>query len=163
MSGGTKSLKERLAEVESSLAEYEHSIGWVMEKERKCAYLNLTYEQIKSMTIEQAAEIACDLAIFATGLQKNLNQHIARVNWCDGNLRIVYGQECHKYPAYSYAEKQDAVIVNNEYATKLFQLKMKAQLVIDRLNYIPSKIDFIIKQLNQLQYSKGNYNREKYT
>ncbi len=160
MSGENKSLAEKVTDLEKVLEEYEDQIGLKVAG-RKTSYLNLTEEEIRGLTVDMAGEIATSLAFYSLYLQKELNKQIGRVNWCEANLRIVYGEQSNDYSSYSsYEEKKNLIIRDNEYALRLFQLRTKAQTVVDRLSYLPNKIEFIVKTLETLQRSKRKLGRD---
>ena len=47
-------------------------------------------------------------------------------------------------------------IKDNGYAKKLLEIKNKAKQVIDRLEYIPARINYMCKTLLELQQTKRN-------
>lgn len=152
-----KSLKDLITEIESACDEYEQGLGLSI-KNNNCEYLNLTQERIRSLTIEEAAEISVSLAFYGMFLQKELNRHSARANWCEANLKNILGYLAKNYQGYSYEERKSGVIKEDLLAQRLFALQNKAKFAVDRLSYLPSKVDFIAKSLHQLQESKRRYN-----
>jgi hypothetical protein len=146
-----KTLKEKLSDVEKLLDEYEKKIGLPALKdcdEIEC--LNWTLDDIKNKTSEQLYDQLFVLSSFSLNIQRVINHKTTRANWAASNLRIVFGAEAQSYPIYSYEGQKNAVIANNEYALRLHELVTNSQAVIDRLSYLPAKIDFMVKQIDSI-------------
>lgn len=152
------SVKEKLAEVELLLDEYENKSGLPKIKNvEECECLSWTLDDLKHKANEELDEATYILSQFGFNLQRLINHKLTRVNWADSNLKIVFGQEAQNYNLYSYEGSKNAVIANNEYAFALHDLRTKSQMVVDRLSYLPAKVEFMTKQIvNVLRNRREN-------
>jgi hypothetical protein len=155
------SVGERIKRLEDKWKLYEEKTVYGKHSDIN-DYLSLTRDEIESLTLEQAAELAAYFALFSIHLQKIFGKHQARINFCDANLKTLCAKEAHQYEGFQYKERCDKVISFNEYGAALFKTRNESQYVIDRLSYLPAKIEFFARTLDNLQRSRGKYS-EKFT
>lgn len=159
MSGEGKSAAAKLDELEDKLDKYEEKIGLVITP-RISKYLNIEREQMQKMSVEELEEAAFDLANYGIFFQKEYNKHMSRVNWAEANLRLVVAKEANNVKAYSPDERKAAVILSNEHAYKLEQIRVNEQACVDRLNFINRRIDLLSEQFAKIK--EGRQRRNKY-
>ncbi len=143
-------LKDRLAEVEALLDKFEEEVGLpkYIKNRVTCEYLDIL--DFKKYTEEELYSIVAKLASFGTHIQRAINRITSRLTFANNNLGVVVAQESDKYGKYAYEERKNSVIANNEYAAKLNSLWLKAQMHLDRLNYLPTRIEYQSKQIGIL-------------
>jgi len=150
---------ERLQEVESMLEEYEKSLGIDLQfQSDDTAPLNLQMSRLRKMSPEQCGEVAFSLSQKSLHLQHEINKHSQRINWAKTNIEMMIAGHIDSYGGkYTpYENRRMLAIKDNEYTSKLYQIIVKSQQVIDRLSYIPNKIAYMSKTLLELQTTKRN-------
>lgn len=156
---GNNDLKvdERLVEVEAILEEYEKSLGIEIAFESdKYNFLNITPSQLRKMSPEECGEVAFVLSQKSMHVQYEINKHSQRINWAKTNIDTMIAGSIDSYGGKftPYENRKMMAIKDNDYTSRLHQIMVKAQQVIDRLSYIPSKIAYMSKTLLELQTTK---------
>lgn len=148
-----ESIVDRLTSVERLLSEYEDKIHIskikVIEPD-----LSIGREMIMSMHPEDIQALAWQYAEYSLAIQKEINKHQSRFNWSEANLKRLLEKECQNYPGWKWEERQSNVLNENSYAQKLFDLKVKSKIAIDRLAFLPSKIQFLAELAKDISYTK---------
>ena len=154
-----RDLKSRLEEVEKVYALYEKDTLKFSVSIREVD-LDIHRETLMSMDYRDIQGLCFDWAQYNLALTKEINKHQSRYNWAHSNLERVLEKEApNDLKGFTFQEKKANVLNGNEYAQKLHKLKEKAKLVIDRLNFIPQKIEFLIKIGTDIAYTKKKYER----
>lgn len=87
-------------------------------------------------------------------LQRCLNQQQVKLKWAQSNLRVLYGRESSNYDRWSYVERQDQILANNEAALVLHKIIMNAETRIAQLDHITKYISEMGHCLKDLAKSK---------
>lgn len=159
MSGESESKKDlssKLDQVNKVLDEYEKSfkINFVNNDEID-EYLQIKKSQLEALTPIQCHEIAVCLSNHLMYLQKELNRQTAIFNWANSNLNTIIGRHLNDYDDFKYEAKVLRIISEYDTAKKLDELKQAVQLRVDTLSYLPQRIEFFIKTLNNLGNTKA--------
>lgn len=151
-----KGLNSKLDSVNRVLDEYEKSfkINFVQNDEVE-EYLQMNKAQLESLTPVQCHEIAACLSNYLMYLQKELNRQTAIFNWANSNLNTIIGRHLQEYDDFKYEAKVLQIINEYDSAKKLDDLKQAVQLRMDTLSYLPQRIEFFIKTLNNLGNAKA--------
>jgi len=156
---GERDLKveDRLEQVETILREYEKSLGLDLSLESDdYNFLNTTPAQLRKMSPEECGEVAFVLSQKSLHIQREINKHTQRINWAKTNIDTMIAGNIDSYGSkYTpYENRRILAIKDNDYTSRLYQIIVKAQQVIDRLSYIPNKISYMSKTLIELQTTK---------
>ena len=160
MSGNIESnrVDERITEVEALLLEYQRSLGLVpsIHNADIGKYLNMSVEQIRKMSPEQCAEASFALAQQALYVQQEINKHNQRINWAKTNINVIVTGTIDQYGGKftPFESRKVLAIKDNDYASKLQELVVKAQQMVDTLAYIPAKIKFVADMLSEYKRTK---------
>ena len=159
---GNSELKvdNRLAEVEKILDDFEKSLGIIptTNTEETTHIFSMKSEQLRKLSAEQCGEYAFILSQQTLYIQHQINRNNQRISWADSNIDAITCGQVNNYGGQytPFAEKKMMAIKDNGYAKKLLEIKNKAKLVIDRLEYIPARINYMCKTLLELQQTKRN-------
>jgi hypothetical protein len=151
---------EELTLSQEKLDEFEESIGLVNPvgfKPEVSQYFKMNSAALQKLSREQCGEAAYELAQYSYWVQQTLNRENSKLAWADATLKVHIGKNSKRYrndKYISYEEVQNLVIADNSYAHSLFSLKMKAKLRIERLSQLATKIEFMSKTMQSLQYRK---------
>jgi hypothetical protein len=150
------SASQKVARVNELLDDYEKSKGLPKFEANPEAtkYLNLSLKELRSISAEEAGESNVILAQYALAIQRALNEEIAIVSFCETELRRVLSNEMNQYKAPSIEERKAKAIEGNEYARNLDKLRSQSKARVDRLSFIPNRIDAIRISLSELQQTK---------
>ena len=160
MSGNIESnrVDERITEVEALLLEYQRSLGLVpsIHNADIGKYLNMSVEQIRKMSPEACAEASFAIAQQALYIQQEINKHNQRINWAKTNINMMVTQHIDQYGSkYTPFESRKLLAIkDNEYTSKLFELAIRAQQIVDTLSYVPAKIKFVADMLSEYKRTK---------
>jgi hypothetical protein len=151
--------KELVTVVDKVLDEYENSIGLSYTKIHDEAeqYLTYTHEQINKMDSYACDTAAATLNQLAYHIQKNINKEVARVNWCEAKVKQTLANVLHKYPGYSYEERKNAAAKDNEYTTKLENIRIYAAARADRLNSLSYSVNSLAKTFSSMAQNRKKY------
>lgn len=149
-------LVEKLEQVEKLLDEYENKIyiGKVTSVEPD---LSLDRQVMMSMHYSDLQAIAWDYSKYILFLQKEVNKHQSRYNWAEANLKRYLERESVNYEGWKWEERQANALTYSEYANLLHKLKVKSKLAIDRLSFLPSKIQVMLDTLKDIIYTKRRF------
>lgn len=146
-------LAPRLAQIEKLIDEYETKIH-ISKIKLIEPDLDITKEVLESMHWEDLHLLSWEYAQYTLALQKEINKHQSRYNWADTNLKRFLEREAPNYAGFKWEERQANALAENEYAQRLDKLKIQSKLAIDRLAFLPSKIDFLTKIIQDIAKSK---------
>lgn len=150
--------EEKLQHVEELLDEYEKEIGLPPRISRECKYLEMTEEEIRNLTPESASEIGCVLDDFSVHLQRHMNKHAARAVWAEENIKLIVANESKNYNISYYEEKKYLIIANHELALRLHKIQTNSRLVMERLAFLPKRIENFSSKLDKLSFAKRKVN-----
>lgn len=154
MSGEHKSAKDKVFELEKELDEYEVKLGLPSRFNRTCDHLTMTNDDAERLIPDQANEIACDLSSYAIHIQREINKHTSRISVADANIKRIVAEECNNVRAPSYEERKNIIIATNEVAQEYEKIRLKSQLIIDRLSYLPTRISYLADKLSETANGK---------
>lgn len=153
--------KEIVEKINKTLENYEKGLGIpksinISETEK---YLNISQHELKSLTAEECGEAAFILSRFATHIQQAYNKEQSRISWCDNNIKHTICNQITQYKANSYEERKLLATRNDEHARKLDDIRTYAQHRADRIAYLPTRIESMVRTLLELQQTKRrNFN-----
>lgn len=138
MTGENQSLtpSERLAKFEESIDNYINSkslnvIGFNLEAAEA---LNLTSENLSSLSSEECLHKSYVVHGYANYLQEEYNQNLIKLSFAVDNIRRIVSLEIDQYGKYTKHDiKQQQIINQNPFAEKLETIRKHAQARIDRL------------------------------
>lgn len=156
-----QNLAGKLADIERLLDEYESKLQLDKISIVK-VNLSLTREVLLSMHPTDIDGYRWELAQYMLALQKEINRHSARLAWSEANLKRVLESEADSYPGFKWEEKQANALNSNSYAQKLYQLKVRSKAVVDRLAFIPTKIQFMENICKDIAYTKRHYDKREH-
>ena len=128
---------ERLARFEKATEAYIDSkhlcpIGFNIEA---VGILNLGLEELKKLSAEDCVTSAYVVFAYANYLQEEHNQNVVKLNYANDSLRQIVADEMGQFDKYTKHEiKQQHVINNNEFATKLDNIRKHAQARVDKMH-----------------------------
>jgi hypothetical protein len=163
-SGETDSLlptsaEQRLIELDEILDQYEHVVGLPacianeVEVEGTRIY-NLSPAVLKKFTAVECGEAAFVLRQFASHIQRSANREQARVTWAEESIKKIIAKTVNQYKGVSFEERKLQAVRDNDAASKLDAIRVRAKLRLERLAYMSSKIGDQAKSLESLQYAK---------
>lgn len=157
------SAEARLSQVTDSLDGYAENLGLpktlagTVENEVG-RLLDMAPEVLWKLSGTECGEAAFLLTRFAMHLQNAVNREQARVRWSEESVKKIIAPTVGQQKGYSYEERKMAAIRENDAATKIESLRVKAQLRIDRISYLSAKVESLAKALISLQQSKRGRN-----
>jgi len=154
-----RTAQQRMQEVDDAIASYEEKIGidkltGVGEAEN---YLNLSGDVLSKFSDEQCGIGAYVLSRYAGFLQKQYNLEKRRENWADANLKVAIADQLGDYAYCSFEDKLLRAVKDNEYAMKLYKIKVYAEQRATQLFLISSNVQAMSKTLIELQQTKRRY------
>lgn len=142
---------------ESLHSPFENNLGltFTPENPNECMrLLNLSHDQLKIMTSDQCGEAALLLHNFSFRLTKEISSKKALLNY----YRECFYKTISKYVSdikYLSAEERIAIAAEqDDYAKKLKFSIVKLQYIIDRVEYLPMKVDKVADMFNSLQIAR---------
>ncbi len=151
-----ENLKEKISKLDEMIHKF-HAFAELPEQTSKHSvsdYLNMSRTEIEALTAEGAAGAALELSLYGYHLQKVSNKNRARMKWCESELKRVFGELSRTYNLYSYEEKKNAIIHDNEYATKLHSFIMECSARDESLYGVALQLKAICDALKGIQYAK---------
>jgi hypothetical protein len=123
--------------------------------------LALTREEIQHMPDNERIAHAFVLMQYSAFLQKENNEHSAKLKWAEHNLKIMYGKEARKYgdKYTSYEERMDMVLGDNSFANALNKMVLAASMRVKSLEFMASKIN----AMAQILRGFGNDRQKQYS
>lgn len=165
MSGENESLERpvdrKVAKAEAALDDFERSIGLPpfglglpdTRGEAK-SLLEMTPDRLRKMTAIECGESAFILEQFATHLQRALNRLQSRAKMADEAIRKLIRGKLKAQAGYSFEERRLQAIHGDAAAQEWETIRVQAQLKIERLSYLASKVNQQADRLGSLQFSK---------
>ena len=126
-----------------------------MENEAK-RILQIHPEVLKRMTRSECGEAAVVLIQFAFHLQRASNRQQSRIRWAEETVKKIIAPTLGQQKGYSYEERRIQAVRQDEAAQKTDDIRVKAQLRMERINYLSTKAEAMSKALTALQHSKQN-------
>jgi hypothetical protein len=137
---------EQLEKWDRILDEYETSIGLVpfingYSNPDAMKMMHMDRGQIEKLSPQDCASSALILNELSFHIQRAYNREIARVNWSESTIKSVVANEVQSYKGYSYAERLEQAVKNNEHAMKLKKINIYAKQRADRLSFLASNVN----------------------
>lgn len=104
------------------------------------AFLDMTSEQIHQLKSEECKQISIRLTQYARYIQTSINVYTAKLTWAESNIIRSIANDVKSYTGYSYEERKNQAIMNNDYAKMMFDIKCQCQHRIDLLSYIANNV-----------------------
>lgn len=151
----SNSAEQLLKIAEESLDAYEQSLGLkaapsiVIDR-----YLHMQVEEMNRLQAEECDCAAIVLAQFAFYLQKAYNSEKGKANYASTMVDRIVMPKISNYKAPSAPERRQSAIKDDEAATKWEKLRNQAQSRVDRLDYLPAKIDALALRFAGLAQTK---------
>lgn len=148
---------QKMDELDRILDEYEVKHGI---KDFKCEdidpYLSLTRNELSKMSASDCGEVAFLIERTSLYIQKLINKETARINWAETSMEFLIADKLNNYGGQyaTYQEKKNAAIKDNSVCCKYMNVKVNAQKVVDRMAYLPQRLNSLAKTLESLQQSK---------
>lgn len=151
--------EERLEQLSNDLDDYARSLGFPgklpAEVESEVArLLALTPGQLSRLSAIECSEGAFLLCRFATHLQNALNREQARLRWAEECIRKIIAPHLAQQKGYSFEERKLLAVRDNDAASNIDTLRVKAQLRIERVSYLSNKVENMARSLMALAQSK---------
>ncbi len=138
-----KTPQDRLNEVDKWLDQFEEKIGLpkytdVINTET-AKYIELTDADLAKLTPEECDYIGLHLDRLAFSIQRAYNRELAHLTWANENLKLYIADKCQNYRG-SFLQQELQAIKDDDYASKLYKMKVFAQQRVDRLSFIASSL-----------------------
>ncbi len=150
---------QKLKDLEILLEEYEHRINLTVKPLK--VELDITRDVLLKMSPLDINGYRWELSQYSLYLQKELNKQTSRYNWAETNLKRLLEKECDEYPGFKWEERQANAMNANSYAQQLHYLKVKAKAVIDRLSFLPNKIQMMDSVAKDIAFTKNHYDKRE--
>jgi hypothetical protein len=158
----SKGADERLAETDSGLDGFERGLGVpalagedeVTVEARRL--LGMAPSAVRKMGAVECGESAYVLGQFAFRLQQAQNREQGRVTWATEAVKRTIAPRVDKYSGYSFEERKLKAVRDDEAASKLDAIRVRAQMRLDRLSFMAARADGLVKTLLSLKNTKGN-------
>ncbi len=139
---------------------YEQSVGLGFSRSFKgdiaaAKYINMSLEDIRSISYETCNEAAIVLSQYAFYLQKLYNEEVAKANWATAQLRRVLADEVMQYNAPSADERRMQATKHNDVAMGLEQARVEAQAKADTLAFLAARMDSLADKFLQARKKNG--------
>jgi hypothetical protein len=164
MSGETElPLNERISQIEASLDTYEKEVGLppVTINESRINSItdfitNISVDKLRKLTAEESGEMAVLLAQMIFDVQRYYNKEYARFVWAESELDHFCGVNARTIAGkfLTFDERKNILIKSSSYASNLFSIKKGCKARMNRISYLPTRIEFIAKTLLDLQQTK---------
>ena len=155
--GNQESLTEE-QKIDIALQKYELSIGLpAIPNDREfpwIKYLYLSQEDLSKMTGEQCSEACVLLNSFSFHLSRVINKEKAKIRWCNERILKSVANNLSEYRYFSPEERIALCIRDNDYAQKIKKLAGLIQARIDRIEYLPIRIEKVAESLLNLSFAK---------
>jgi hypothetical protein len=151
------SAEERLTKCEEILDAYEKGIGISLQTTDEAErFLNLSRADLGKMSSEECSQGAYMLARVAAHVQKQINVHIARINWAKSNIDFAIINNLSQYGGQyaTYEQRRTSAIKDNEFAMAFQKMLVQAQLRVDRLSYLVKPILTMCDTLRNMSQEK---------
>lgn len=150
-------VNEKLSEIERVYDNYISSLNLNFKKNDEIElYLNLTYDQIKSMDPEDLDIASMMLARHAIYVQEQFNKHSRVMNWADSNINRIAAQKWNSFnDKYMPAqERRILATVDDIAAMKYVEIRDEAKGNVDALNFMSQRLEFYSNRFTELKRTK---------
>ena len=151
--------------IDIALQQYELTIGLSpipSDKEFPCMkYIYLSKEELSKMSGEQCSEAAVLLNNFSFHLSRVINKEKTKLRWCNERILSSVANNLLDYRYFSQEERMALCVKDNDYAKKIKKLASLIQARIDRIEYLPIRIEKISESLSNLSYAKRKSNESR--
>lgn len=151
--------------IDLALEKYELSIGLTpipSDKNFPCIkYLYLSQEELAKMTSEQCSEACVLLNSFSFHITRIINKEKTKIRWCNERILSSVANNLGEYRYFSAEERIALCIKDNDYAKKIKKLAGLIQARIDRIEYLPIRIEKVSESLANLSYAKRRNNESR--
>lgn len=151
--------------IDLALEKYELTIGLTpipSDKEFTCIkYLYLSQDDLSKMSSEQCSESCVLLNSFSFHISRVINKEKTKLRWCNEKILSVIANNLSDYRYFSAEERMALCIKDNDYAKKIKKLSALIQARIDRIEYLPIRLEKVAESLSNLAYSKRRNNEPR--
>jgi hypothetical protein len=151
--------------IDSLLEKYESTIGLSpipSDKNFPCIkYLYLSQEELSKMTSEQCSEACVLLNSFSFHLSRIINKEKTKLRWCNERILKSIANNLQEYRYFSPDERMALCIKDNDYAQKIKKLYNLIQARIDRIEYLPIRLEKVSESLVNLSFAKRKTNESR--
>lgn len=91
---------------------------------------------------------------YSAYLKRCENQNVIKLKWAQSNIRVLYGKESGKVDRFSYIEKQDFLLGEQEPVRVLHQIIMNAETRIAQLQDIAGYVSKMAYSLTEMGKSR---------
>jgi len=140
---------------------FEESLGlnYTPDSPNECMkLLNIPLEKLRVMSSEQCGEAALLLHNFSFRLTKEISSKKALLNYYKECFFKTIGKYVGEIRYLSTEERLAIAADQDDFAKKLKFQMAKLQYIIDRVEYLPMKVDKVADMFNSLQIARRNRN-----
>lgn len=149
----------RLAELDTILDTYERGLGLafagddeVTEEGRRL--IDLPPSAVRKLSPMDASVGAYTLQQFAMRLQRAVNREQGRVTWACSSINRMIAKKLGLYTGYSLEERRLKAVADDDVARKLDEIRVHAQLRLDRVSFLAGKVESLAKTLLSIKNTK---------
>lgn len=155
--------KDRIDQVDELLSEYTEEKLLLKKIKMGDPQLDVGTNDLKKMTSEELNYWRFEVTMYLTFLQKEINKHRSRANWAANALKTYINNKAIDFDGYGMDEKRAKAMKNDTFATKLSKLSLESQATLDRLEYIPARINALTEIAKDIIWARRreDYNAEK--
>ena len=151
--------------IDLALEKYELTIGLTpipSDKNFPCIkYLYLSQEELSKMNAEQCSEACVLLNSFSFHITRVINKEKTKIRWCNERILSAIANNLAEYRYFSPEERIALCIKDNDYAKKIKKLAGLIQARIDRIEYLPIRIEKVSESLSGLSYARRRSNESR--
>jgi hypothetical protein len=147
------SLAEQVKEIDAFIEQINNKLHLDKIKLNECN-LDISRDDLLSMGVSELNGLRWDFGKYMLGLQKQINNYTAKMNWAESNLKRVTEYHAGEQVGYTWQERVANVRVYNEYAQKLDHFRGRSKLLHDQYWGIINRIEFLCKVIDSISYSK---------
>ena len=122
----------------------------------------MSNEDFNKMSSEDCAEACVLLNSFSFHLSRLLNKEKSKLRWCNERILKVVSGKLTEYRYFSPDERMALSIKDDDYAQKIKLLSVKIQARIDRIEYLPIRIEKVSDAFSNLSYNKRKNNERNF-
>jgi len=157
----TRTAEGDIAKLEQVLNEYSSSHKAIFKLNPDVdKYLNYSFDELKSLSYEDAAIVRTLLGQYANYLRKEQNRQNVKVRWIDAmiNRTIVQKLEGYRVNFQTFEERKSLAILDNSYTTKLQDLKIQAESRLSEIYGLADQVNSLAEIMRDITISKRRYN-----
>lgn len=113
--------------------------------------LTIEPEMLKRMGAAQCSEAAVVLIQYAFYLQRVANRLQSRIRWAEESVRKTIAPILGEQRGYSFEERRLQAVRQDEAASKADEIRVKAQLKLDRVSYLSTKVESMSRALQNIK------------